>query len=242
MDSGDAVDVKIDEMTAAMGMGVELMMAGMHEAKNRLGNLRAAVQLEMLHSRESIGDPGDDHLEAAMREIDLLEDLLRRVTHVPVPRRKWAAITSVSLDALIRNTLTRLACRADLKGVTLTSVSRGRIRMREDELELLQRIVFALADNAVTFAPAKTGNVTVIAEVTDGSKLMVEVRDDGPGVLVSPVGKIFLPSFTTRRAGTGMGLYLAKSLAERQLGGRIIYRKNEEGGASFIVSIPVDGS
>ncbi|MFO7942199.1 MAG: HAMP domain-containing sensor histidine kinase [Bacillota bacterium] len=236
----DTLDAGIEDIAATMGMGVELMVAHMHEARNVIGNIRAALQLELLRRRTAANHCQIDLVEATLCEVEVLEELLRQVMPAPAKQSDSRRKETISLKELLRNTIDRVAYRARLKGVTITPMAKGRIEMCEGKLDLLGSIVFMLADNAVTFAPAEVGEVRIAAGFAAGGELSIEVCDNGPGVEVSPIEKIFRPSFTTRRMGTGMGLYLAKSLTERRFGGKLTYRAKNERGAIFIISIPAD--
>ena len=64
---------------------------------------------------------------------------------------------------------------------------------------------------------------------------MAEVLDEGPGVDAETAREIFDPFFTTSIAGTGLGLYLARELAETN-GARLEYVPRPSGGSCFRVT------
>jgi PAS domain S-box-containing protein len=66
----------------------------------------------------------------------------------------------------------------------------------------------------------------------------VTVRDNGGGVPVEILDRIFDPYFSTKETGTGIGLYMSKMIIERNMKGGITV-KNIEGGAEFIVASPL---
>ena len=72
-----------------------------------------------------------------------------------------------------------------------------------------------------------------------GKKVRLEVQDDGPGVLPDDEPKLFQPFFTTKPVGkgTGLGLSVSYGIIE-SYGGRIGYRNNEWGGATFFFELP----
>ncbi|WP_230369814.1 ATP-binding protein [Paludibacterium denitrificans] len=53
-----------------------------------------------------------------------------------------------------------------------------------------------------------------MAHGTDPQRLLIRVRDDGPGVSEEALSHLFEPFFTTESSGTGLGLYIARELAE----------------------------
>lgn len=57
---------------------------------------------------------------------------------------------------------------------------------------------------------------------------MLDITDNGPGVADSAVAKLFIPFYTTKRSGSGIGLSLARMLMQAQ-GGELIYISQTEG-------------
>jgi signal transduction histidine kinase len=104
----------------------------------------------------------------------------------------------------------------------------------------LRRILANLLDNA-----ARHGGPSVrIGLTTSGSErdAIVEVHDDGPGIAAADIGRIFEPFYRVRADaaspdGTGLGLALARSLAER-IGGRLTVESVPGAGSTFRLSLP----
>ena len=65
--------------------------------------------------------------------------------------------------------------------------------------------------------------------------VIIEVSDNGPGVAEAIARKIFVPFFTTRRGGSGVGLALARQVMSAH-GGFIRVAANEVGGAKFTLT------
>jgi two-component system sensor histidine kinase HydH len=91
-----------------------------------------------------------------------------------------------------------------------------------------------LLDNARQAAP---GAPPVVRVAQQGSRLVIEVRDRGPGLPAGSEERVFDAFFTTRTNGTGLGLAVASRIAE-QHGGAITARNDPAGGAVFRVVIP----
>ncbi len=71
----------------------------------------------------------------------------------------------------------------------------------------------------------------------------IEIEDSGPGIPEKIKNQIFEPFFTTKRQGegTGLGLYLSKSIVEK-FGGKLYFRSRDSGtGTVFVVEFPVAG-
>ena len=104
------------------------------------------------------------------------------------------------------------------------------------DAKLLQRAVRNLIENALR-ASAGGGRVLVRVEQTDGFA-KISVLDSGPGVPPDLLARIFDPYFSTHDAGTGLGLPIARRIAEEH-GGEITARNRREGGLEVTVALPL---
>jgi signal transduction histidine kinase len=105
----------------------------------------------------------------------------------------------------------------------------------------LHRILSSVVDNALKHTRAES-TVTVTAS-REGTAVAVSVCDEGPGIPASHHERIFerffqVDSSTTRPAGgTGLGLYIARRLAE-ELGAKLWLERSDEQGSEFRISVP----
>lgn len=108
---------------------------------------------------------------------------------------------------------------------------------------LVVRILDALLDNVAKYAPHAAVELSITQTV---KRITFTVRDHGPGIPEAFEDRIFAPfvqvdqSTTRAQGGTGIGLHLAARRAQR-LGGTLIHERPEDGGAQFVLSLPVDG-
>lgn len=104
----------------------------------------------------------------------------------------------------------------------------------------LYQIVTNLVVNCLNHAwrPGESGAILISARV-DGSMLVLACEDDGAGIDPATALSIFEPFFTTKRdkGGTGLGLYIVKSIAVK-LGGDVSYEARRPRGSRFIVRLP----
>jgi len=103
----------------------------------------------------------------------------------------------------------------------------------------LNQVFLNLLDNAV-----RVGADNIWVEVDgEGDRLRISVSDDGPGVSEHDIGRIFDPFYTKRgdNSGTGLGLYLSRSIVEEH-GGALRCENRLQGGAVFHLEIPAVGA
>src|SRR5262249_23618298 len=104
----------------------------------------------------------------------------------------------------------------------------------------LVQVFLNLILNAID-ATAKHGRIEIRASKERGG-IRVEVRDDGPGVPVDQVSRLFQPYFTTKKHGTGLGLFVTRKLVADH-GGEVTFESKAGEGTSFGVWLPAaDGA
>lgn len=102
----------------------------------------------------------------------------------------------------------------------------------------LNRLFTNLMQNAIE-APENQHTRTIeVKEQLNGDYIIVSIRDNGGGIPVHTRDKIFMPNFTTKSSGTGLGLAMSKSIAE-QTHGDIWFETVDGEGSIFYVKLPL---
>jgi C4-dicarboxylate-specific signal transduction histidine kinase len=100
------------------------------------------------------------------------------------------------------------------------------------------QVIINLLRNAADAAKGHAGKpeVTMTFSGMRGGRIQIDVADNGPGVPESVAQDVFLPFFTTKANGTGVGLSLARQVVLAH-GGSIALLKSESGGALFRIVV-----
>jgi two-component system C4-dicarboxylate transport sensor histidine kinase DctB len=114
-----------------------------------------------------------------------------------------------------------------------------------DELEAwcdanrLEQVLVNLAGNALDAMEGQHAPVVEIAASQRDGRILIQVRDRGPGISEEVSGRLFEPFFTTNEAGGGLGLGLAISAGiVADFGGALCADNLPEGGAVFTIDLP----
>ncbi len=152
----------------------------------------------------------------------------RSLTRVPRPRLRLCAVAPL-FDDVIR--LLRTSARA--QGVTLEAdVQPPTLEVAADP-ELVEQVLINLTLNALQAMEGRgTGRVVLRGEAGPSGRAVLRVEDDGPGILPDVLDRIFVPFFTTRAGGSGIGLSLSRQIMRRH-GGLITVHTPPGGGATF---------
>jgi signal transduction histidine kinase len=114
--------------------------------------------------------------------------------------------------------------------------------MRLDRARVLQILVNLIsnAKNAMQDMQDASRRLTLRVDVAAGSRLRVQVKDEGEGIPVQNLTRIFAHGFTTRMSGHGFGLHSC-ALAAQQMGGTLTAHSDGPGrGATFTLELPID--
>lgn len=103
----------------------------------------------------------------------------------------------------------------------------------------INRLFTNLLQNAIQAIPeGREGHIAISVKDDDGEHVVVEVIDNGTGIPPEVEPKIFVPNFTTKSSGTGLGLAMCKNIVE-QAGGEIWFRTSPGIGTTFFVKLPL---
>jgi signal transduction histidine kinase len=116
--------------------------------------------------------------------------------------------------------------------------SKGNIFVQGDR-ERLTQVISNIVGNSLKFT--KTGNISISSE-KKGSQVIVSIKDTGSGIDPGILPRLFTKFVTKSDKGTGLGLFISKSIVEAH-GGRIWAKNNENNidgnsGATFTIILP----
>jgi signal transduction histidine kinase len=113
----------------------------------------------------------------------------------------------------------------------------GEILIEADKTQI-NRLFTNLLQNAIQSVPETRKALIEIKSQLNGRLVLVSVKDNGNGIPAEMFSKIFIPNFTTKTSGTGLGLAMCKGIVEK-LNGKIWFETREEEWTIFFVELPV---
>lgn len=152
--------------------------------------------------------------------------------------------TPTNVEELVRETLLDIGPRLKTKRQRLTVKVDDNIPNINLDPKLIRNVLINLLTNAVKYTP-KGGKIEVFV-LNKGENIVFQVRDNGYGVLEKEKDKIFEKLYRGSNVvkleteGTGLGLYIAKSIVESS-GGEIGFESRENKGTTFWFSLPISG-
>jgi signal transduction histidine kinase len=214
-----------------------------HDLRTPLTSIIGYVEL-------ALDDDGTEPLDAERRRyIEVVarssDRLLRLVDDLLLAARLQSGrfmlnVEDTDLESVAADAMDEMHARAERKGVSLFLSCDSPIRVEGDRRRLLQ-LLDNLLGNAVKFTP-EDGRVEIRVERTL-TGAAVEVHDTGVGIAPGEEERIFERFFRSATAvadqvpGTGLGLFIARAIANRH-GGTLVARRRETGGSIFRLELP----
>jgi two-component system sensor kinase FixL len=155
-------------------------------------------------------------------------------------RKGEPAFTTLDLHRLIRDIAKLVSSDAIIRNVSLTlDLGPGSPAVRGDRVQL-QQVVLNLLVNGMDAMAEVGGERGLVVRTRDTAvqTVHVSVEDTGPGLRPGTETLVFEPFYTTKPAGMGMGLAIARSIIEAH-GGLIWASNNPIRGAAFHVALPL---
>ncbi len=202
-----------------------------HEVNNSLTPIRSLAQTLESLLRESLAeDPVRADALDALRVISgRTESLGRflaqysRLARLPVARPRWVRVAPL---------LARITALDAGHPVEWQTESGLEACVDEDQLE---QVLINLIKNAIEAQDGEREGVSILAQ-SRGAALVMEIRDSGPGI--SSTDNLFVPFFTTKPGGSGVGLALSRQIAEGHGGTLALENRSDAPGAVATLVIP----
>ncbi|MFP4093692.1 MAG: ATP-binding protein [Cyclobacteriaceae bacterium] len=212
-----------------------------HEIKNPLTPMKLSLQ----HLRRKLevdyktGMNADDVVlvskpfENLLHQIETLSDIANSFSNfakMPTPKSEF-----FEFSVLLRKVV---GLYEDGKETIRLSIEEGEYHIVSDQ-QLMGRIISNLLINArQSIPPDREPRIEISLQRIGGNKLILKIADNGTGIAKEIQHKVFLPNFSTKYAGSGIGLAITKRGIEHA-GGRIAFDTILGRGTTFFIELPL---
>ncbi|MEJ2009218.1 MAG: ATP-binding protein [Acidobacteriota bacterium] len=204
-----------------------------HEINNSLAPIKSiAESLEHLLSRESPPPDWQEDVQSGLRVISGRAESLSRFTgaYATLAKLPKPKLRSVDVGTWVR----RVVAMETRLPVRLTAGPELMIRADADQLD---QLLINLVRNAAEASIETSGSVTV-GWKRNGTGIELWVEDEGPGI-ANPAN-LFVPFFTTKPSGAGIGLVLSRQIAEAHGGTLALENRPNARGAIARLRLPIN--
>jgi signal transduction histidine kinase len=232
----------VEELRRLSALRADFVSMVSHELRTPMGSLLGSAQTLQARWRQLAPEQRDSFLALIAHETNRLSALVDDVLDTSrIEAGTFAySFADVDIDRLVRDSVEAAERIQDEVRVT-TRVGETLPSIRGDR-DRLRQVLANVLDNAVRYSPAGT-EVRVDAYTANG-RVHVDVSDQGPGVRAEDRELIFekfgrVHGISQGKPGTGLGLFIARSIAEAH-GGTLDVASGPWTGATFRLSLPLD--
>jgi signal transduction histidine kinase len=223
------------------------VLAGVYAHGHRVKNLLGIIGARTRSARKLVGDPAKPAGDLALRLRDLETDVTAlyeewaqylRSLQAPTP-----TVERVPLSPLVHEVVVAAQARSQQVAIALETAA-GLPDLRGDRM-LLREALLNVVSNAAEACATGHGEVSVrvraIAAPGGGTAPLVElvISDTGPGIPRAHLNRLFVPGFTTKETGSGVGLAIAERVIAAHHG-RITVDSEEGRGTTITITLPTD--
>lgn len=173
--------------------------------------------------RKALGEITDEHIDDALKSVEVIEDRsrglidfierFRSLTDIPVLKPETFAVADIidAVAVLFSNEL-------DSRNITFKKqLSPENMTLYADK-KLLEQVLINLVKNSLEAIVSPAGKITVRALYGPHHSKVIQVMDNGTGIEESSVDSIFVPSYTTKENGSGIGLSITLQIVQMHKG------------------------
>lgn len=220
----------------------EFLSIASHELRTPLTSIKGSLSLMRSGVVGQMNEMSDNLLTIAETETDRLIRLINDILDLAKIEARQLPLTQEwsSLNELIETSIQSLTGFAQQAQITLKMDTVIPLETYMDR-DRIQQVITNLMSNAIKFSP-EGGSVTVHCSINEKNQIVVEVRDQGPGIAPEDQDAIF-QKFRQASSesnplvkGTGLGLAIARALVE-QHGGEIGLKSTPGQGSIFYFTI-----
>jgi two-component system, sporulation sensor kinase E len=214
-----------------------MLAAGVaHELGNPLNSLNIHLQLLGRLMKQIDGDEGDearDLLNVASGEIDRLDTIIRQF--LGALRSDKPEMKALELSSILREAIEFMSKEIEGRNIELEiSIPERTPTIEGDETQLKQAF-FNIMKNAIQAMP-QGGKLALICS-GDDDFIHISFADNGGGIDLNKIGKIFNSYQSDRHSGTGLGIFIVEKII-REHGGRLDISSAEDKGTILTISLP----
>ncbi|MBT8220786.1 MAG: GHKL domain-containing protein [Bacteroidia bacterium] len=208
-----------------------------HEIKNPLTPMKLSIQYLQRAYNSNPDDLGDLIKRVTNTLIEQIDNLAAIATEFSTfAKMPQAKNEKLSLNHLIGSVYDLFRERGGDTEVSLHRYNKD-ILVIADKNQLL-RVLNNLLKNAIQAIPEERKGIISMHLMKEDNNAIIIIRDNGSGIPEEKQDKVFVPNFTTKSSGTGLGLAMSKNIIE-SFYGSIYFETEPNVGTSFFVKLPI---
>lgn len=210
-----------------------------HEIKNPLTPMKLSIQM----LQRSMADGVPDLNERIEKMSKTLIEQIDTLSNIATEFSSFAQMPKTNIESI--NLQLLLESAAELHGNTGNEVEldirADRPSIIQADRDQMQRVLNNLIKNGIQAVPEDRQANIHLGLIEDDNRWVISVQDNGSGIPEDLQDKIFVPNFTTKSSGMGLGLAMVRNIVET-VNGKIWFKTAINEGTTFYISLPAMSS
>lgn len=212
-------DIKSELETKELESWIKLIRVLTHEIMNSVAPITSLSQTISGYFKNLDGNLPDEKIigntikglevinERGAGLISFVENY-RKLTRLPQPDKK-----PVKIAQLFENTITLVNNESVNEHVKITWKSNPPdLEIVADKEQISQVLINLIKNSLEALKSAGDGKIALVGEINSNGRIQLTVSDNGPGIQEDLMDKIFIPFFTTKESGSGVGLSISRQI------------------------------
>ncbi|MCJ7508477.1 MAG: ATP-binding protein [candidate division Zixibacteria bacterium] len=211
----------------------KLATTAAHEIKTPLIAIGGYARRVLKNYTSGKLDPRD--LEIIIEEVERLEEITSQI--LDYSRESKLSIQKGNLNRIIQEALEVLEAKLKYNNILLQTVLADDIKEADIDSHRIKQVLFNLIENAID-AMFGGGTLSIRTKKKDNYAVL-EIEDTGSGINQNEMKKLFIPFYSTKPTGSGLGLAVSKKIVDDHAGFIEVQSKPNEG-TRFTIHLPLN--
>ena len=212
-------DIKNEMDTKELESWIKLIRVLTHEIMNTVAPITSLSQTILGYFKNLDGNqPSEKIIGNTVKGLEVINErgtgligfveTYRKLTRIPPPEKK-----AINLKQLLDNTITLIGIDSSDEDIYIESdVSPDNLEISADKKQISQVLINLIKNSREALKDSEKGKIILTGEINEYSRVQITVSDNGPGIPEDEMDKIFVPFYTTKESGSGIGLSLSRQI------------------------------
>lgn len=204
-----------------------------HDVKNPLTNIKGCASL--LNNTKNVNSAQKKILNIITHEVNRINDVIEQMLSFGNVT-KLNSFTAININDIIENCVQVVNRQKSLKEISIITNFDYSIPLLNASNSSMQQLIINILINSVE--AVRENGVVEVSTMQSAQSILIKIKDNGVGLSPKEIDSIFIPYYTTKPSGTGLGMFLVKRILE-QYDGKINIESSKGLGTEITITLPV---
>jgi len=227
-------DIKNELEIKELESWIKLIRVLTHEIMNTVAPITSLSQTILQYFKNLDGQmPSEKIIGNTIKGLEVINErgtgligfveTYRKLTRIPQPDKKL-----ISVEQLFENTITLIKYELENVNIQINwKINPPDLEIFADKKQISQVLINLLKNSMEALKSKVDGKIMLNGEINNNGRALISVTDNGPGISEDLMDKIFIPFFTTKESGSGIGLSLSRQIMQMH-GGMLKVESNPQ--------------